>query len=164
VNSHSTEADRIRLRPATAADLGAVERLLHGAGLPTAGLADQFPSGFVVAESGVGVVGAAGIERHGRSGLLRSVVVSDGWQGHGLGAALTDDRIRWARSAALDAVYLLTTTAAAFFPRLGFRPVERDAVPPEVAGSSEFSTICPSTAAVLRLVLAESPAAGEGRS
>jgi amino-acid N-acetyltransferase len=58
-----------------------------------------------------------------------------------------------ARERRLAGVYLLTTTAADFYDRFGFRPFPRAEVPEAVAGSPEFASICPSSAACRRLVL-----------
>ena len=46
-------------------------------------------------------------------------------------------------------VYLLTETAAEFFPRFGFRPIARDTVDPAVRASVEFTSACPDTALVM---------------
>jgi len=46
-------------------------------------------------------------------------------------------------------MYLLTTTAEAFFELLGFRRIERHAAPPEIQRSAEFSSLCPSSATVM---------------
>lgn len=141
------------LRPATPADQAAVRALLADAGLPVEGLEDFFPDGYVVAEVEGRVVGATGIESHEENGLLRSAVVAPEWQGRGIGRLLAEERLSWARRRGLRAMYLLTTTAAGYFPRLGFIPIGRDEVPAGVQASSEFAATCPSSAAVMRLVL-----------
>jgi len=46
-------------------------------------------------------------------------------------------------------LYLLTTTAADFFPRCGFRRIARADVAPAVQQSVEFTTACPSSALVM---------------
>jgi len=147
------------IRPARAADRDAVEALLRAAELPPEGLDEQFGDPYAVAVSCGRVVGAAGVEVYGSAGLLRSVVVDGAWRGRGLGAALTRERLRWARERGLDAVYLLTDTAGGYFPRLGFAPVERSEVPEAVRGSLQFASVCPSTAAVLGLSLREAACA-----
>jgi arsenite methyltransferase len=146
------------LRPAQASDLAAVRSLLRGASLPEAGISEQL-DGFVVAEERGVVVAAAGLEVHGAAGLLRSVVVAESWRGRGLGAVLVEDRLRRARELRLSRVYLLTTTASSWFPRLGFHEVERDSVPAEVQASPEFADICPSSAVVMAVELADEVAA-----
>jgi amino-acid N-acetyltransferase len=102
-----------------------------------------------VAEADGAIVGAAGLEVYGTFGLLRSVVVAPSWRGRGLGGSLVRERLGYATSRGLHCVYLLTTTAPAWFARLGFTAVERENTPAAVRRSPEFSSICPSTAAVL---------------
>jgi N-acetylglutamate synthase-like GNAT family acetyltransferase len=140
----------MRIRTATDADLQSVYRLLQKASLPTDGLEEQFGPGYAVALEGDQIVGAAGIERYGRSGLLRSVVTAAEARGRGIAEALTRNRLDWAATEGLDMVYLLTTTAAGYFPRLGFEPVDRTEVPAEVQASREFSSICPASAVAMR--------------
>lgn len=150
-------------RPATAADLPAVERLLAAAGLPTAGVADVFarhPPDFVVADA-PGAPGApgelvavAGLEVCGDDGLLRSVAVDPAWRAHGLGRDLVRRLVCEAEARGLRALYLLTMTAEHYFPRLGFAPVDRAAVPAEVAATLEFRSACPASAVAMARPLA----------
>lgn len=148
-------ATRWTLRPARAEDLESVLRLIGDAALPGDGIREGWGDAYVVATDGNGVVGVAGVEVHGRAGLLRSVAVAPEARGTGLGQALTRDRVRWARSAGLDALWLLTTTAENFFPRLGFARVERADAPAELRESGEFRGVCPASAVVMRLSLAD---------
>jgi amino-acid N-acetyltransferase len=141
------------IRPAGSADLEGVRALLAAAQLPVEGLEDQFGPPYAVAERASGLVGAAGMEVYGRAGLLRSVVVAAAERGTGLGRALAADRLAWARAQGLEEVYLLTTTAADFFARLGFERVAREGVPPAIRASREFASVCPSTAVVMRVGL-----------
>jgi arsenite methyltransferase len=141
-------AAAVRVRPATAADLPVVQGLLQAGELPVEGVEDQFDDGFVVAVADGAVIGAAGLEIYGAYGLLRSVVVATDARGHGAGAALVRERLGYATSRGLRRVYLLTTTAAPFFARLGFTPITRDDVPAGVRRSPEFD-ICPGTASVM---------------
>jgi arsenite methyltransferase len=153
VEAAKDTAAAVRLRTALASDRNAVEELLRDAGLPVAGVSDQFEHGFVVAESDGAVVGAAGVETYGGHGLLRSVVVRPELRGRGVGELLVLERMEWARSRGVEAVYLLTTTAAPFFTRLGFSTTSRDVVPSAIARSSEFAEVCPSTATVMAVPL-----------
>jgi len=136
------------VRPATPDDFAAVSDLLAAAKLPLAGVPEWFGE-FVVAETGGRRVGAAGLERHGEVGLLRSVVVDPAFRGTGLGASLTGEILAQARRERLKSVYLLTTTAAGYFPRLGFRRVERAALPAALNDSEELRGACPETAVAM---------------
>ena len=110
---------------------------------------DRFPAAYSVVRSESEVIAAAGLETYGPSGLLRSVAVASTHRNLGLGRRLVDDRVDFARKKHLDAVYLLTTTAAPFFRELGFEDVDRSKVPAELQASSEFSSVCPTTASCL---------------
>lgn len=149
--------DPVIVRTARTADLDAARGLLARSSLPTAGLEEQFGPAYAVAESGGEVVGVVGVERHGAYGLLRSAAIDPAWRGQGIGEALTRNRLAWATAVGMHAVYLLTETAADWFPRFGFARVPRDEVPPEVAASSEFAELCPASAVAMRLDLRAAP-------
>jgi N-acetylglutamate synthase-like GNAT family acetyltransferase/SAM-dependent methyltransferase len=142
-----------RIRPARAADFESVRALLRAAALPLEGLETQFGDGYAIAEAQGSLVAVAGVERYGNDGLLRSAAVDPAWRGRGLGQALVRDRIAWARARGLDALYLLTTTAADFFRRSGFAPATRESAPEAIRASREFAQVCPSSAAFMQLPL-----------
>lgn len=136
------------VRPATVADLPAVERLLSAAHLPLAGVAHAIAT-FVVAECQGDVVGVAGLELCRDHGLLRSVAVAPEWQKRGLARELVCRVIAEAEERRLHALYLLTTTAAHYFPRFGFTETPRSAVPADIAATEEFREACPASAIVM---------------
>ncbi len=150
--ARDSAAAAANLTPARTDDANAIRELLAISQLPVEGLERAFPDGFVVARAPE-PVGCAGLEVYEEAGLLRSVAVGATGRHHGLGSKLVEDRVAAARSKGLAAVYAITTTAAPFFERLGFVPVERSTVPAGIRSSAEFTTICPSSAAVLRLSL-----------
>lgn len=138
---------------ATAADFDAVRRLLGAAGLPLDGVEDPATTFFVARAQGE-VVGTAAVEAYADGVLLRSVAVAATFRGRGLGERLTEAALDHARAVGSRQAFLLTTTAAAYFPRLGFEIVTRTDVPPGVAGSVEFTSACPASATVMRAPLA----------
>jgi amino-acid N-acetyltransferase len=140
----------LTLRPASAADWEAIAALLDLHRLPLAGASDHVTDLLVAVEDGR-VIGVAGLESYGDTALLRSVAVSS--PGGGLGTRLVQALLEQARQAGVETVVLLTTTAAAFFPRFGFTVVTRDDVPAAVHASAEFQGACPASATVMRLVL-----------
>lgn len=143
----------LSVRPATGADRAAVEALLSRSGLPLAGVEQWLPE-FLVAEHEGAVVAVAGMELYESSALLRSVAVAPEWRSTGLGRRLVDDLLDRARQREVHDVYLLTTTAEHYFPRLGFCCVERGDVPGCVQDSVEFREACPSSAVAMRKTLA----------
>jgi amino-acid N-acetyltransferase len=140
------------LRRVHAEDRGCVLAILGGAGLPTEGVVEHFET-FIVAESESRVAGVAGLEMYGADALLRSVVVVPEARGTGLGAALTRRALSEATSGNVRNVYLLTTTADAFFPRFGFERIGWEFVPAAVRESREFNGACPSNAVAMRASL-----------
>jgi amino-acid N-acetyltransferase len=99
------------------------------------------------------VVGAEGIEVYDGSGLLRSAVVAEAYRGRGIGDRLTVDRLSWARRQGLHEVWLLTTTAADWWPRFGFSVAVRREAPDALQASPEFAGACPASAVAMRLAL-----------
>ncbi|MGE0354793.1 MAG: arsenic resistance N-acetyltransferase ArsN2 [Gemmatimonadales bacterium] len=143
----------VTLRPPQPADYASVITLIEEAGLPTAGITEDL-DGFMIAVAGNDVIGAAGLERYGTDGLLRSVVVTPSLRSTGVGGALVESLLGMARRAGLKEVYLLTETAEAYFPRHGFAPVPRGEVPESVKGSVEFQGACSESAMVMHRSLA----------
>lgn len=140
------------VRPATAADLDAIVRLLAAAGLPTADV-DAWLSRFTIAERDGQIVGAVGLEHYPPYVLLRSLVVEESVRAEGVGSRLVEAALAAAHAADARAVYLLTTTAERYFAQRGFETIERDAVPQAVRASVEFRGACPASATVMRLTL-----------
>jgi amino-acid N-acetyltransferase len=139
----------MRVRPAEPSEFDRIEALLRANDLPTRDL-QASPGTFFVAEAGEQVVGAGGVEQYGTNGLLRSVVVAKSRRGRGYGRALTGRLERHARAEGVETLYLLTTTAAAFFRAQGFETTERADAPAQIQETTEFSELCPSAATCLR--------------
>lgn len=162
--SPSRASDPAALRSARPDDVAAVERLLGASGLPTAGVAELLadrPEDFVVVESADArgdLVAVAGLEVCGGDALLRSVAVDPAWRGRGLGGDLVRRLIGAADARGLRALYLLTTTAEHYFPRLGFARVDRVDVPAGIAATVEFRSACPASAIAMERPLARAGA------
>jgi amino-acid N-acetyltransferase len=138
----------IVIEPARAADFAGVLDLLRHNRLPPDDL-ERHLATTLVARSDGAVVGSAALELYGAAALLRSVAVASDLRGHGLGARLTEAALDLARARGVRTVYLLTTTAADFFPRFGFNRIDRAQVEGEVRRSVEFTTACPDSAHVM---------------
>ncbi len=54
-----------------------------------------------------------------------------------------------ARDLGVQRLHLLTTTAAPFFLAMGYVAADRDEAPLTIAGSREFTSLCPASAAYL---------------
>ena len=81
---------------------------------------------------------------------MRSVCVVADRRGTGLGRSLVAAAEALAATRGIDDLYLLTETAADWFPRLGYEPTLRASVPAALAASPEFVNACSESAAVLR--------------
>ena len=137
------------LRPARPTELDAIAALLRAADLPVADLSVSMLDAYVVATEDEDCIGVVGLEVYGSNALLRSLAVGSQHRSRGLGARLMDAIETEARRRGVTALYLLTTTAATFFERLGYTAHDRAAVPPSIAATTEFSSLCPDTAACL---------------
>ena len=134
----------MRIGRATSADVPAVEALLAAAGLPLEGAREALELGAVGRHDGR-LVAAASVERFGEAGLLRSVVVDDSARGTGLGRGIVGAAEALAAANGIRDLYLLTETAIAWFPRLGYEVVQREAAAASVGASIEFTTVCRDT-------------------
>jgi amino-acid N-acetyltransferase len=130
-------------------DLATVRSLLASARLPTDDLTEDHLAHFFHAVDADRPLGIVGVELLGELGLLRSLVVRDESRATGLGSALVRRVEDHARSHGVRELYLLTTTAQAFFAARGYRVAPRDQVPEAIRSTREFAAICPASAAVM---------------
>lgn len=135
----------VTIEPAAQVDLSKVRDLLEAAKLPIADIGTSSIE-FWVQRVGTAIVGAAGLERFGSAGLLRSVVVDSTRRKHGLGCQLVETIEQAAASSGVRTLFLLTQTAESFFAQRGYRVTDRDSVPDELRDSTEFSSLCPASA------------------
>jgi amino-acid N-acetyltransferase len=144
----------MKIDRADATDLPRILALLEGSGLPVDGLAAHTDTLMVARDDRDDrLIGCAGLEMYDDAALLRSVAVTGDARGTGVGQRLTRAVLELARSRGIRDVYLLTETAADFFPRFGFVRTTRDQVPDAVKQSVEFTTACPQSAVVMRRTL-----------
>ena len=139
---------RIALRPADER-LDYVERVLERNDLPSDDVRSK-PGCFYIAHAGDDRIGIGGIERRGDSGLLRSLVVEDAARGDGYGTAIRERLEATAREDGIERVYLLTTTAPAFFTAAGYTRIERAAAPDPIRETTQFADLCPASATLMR--------------
>jgi amino-acid N-acetyltransferase len=138
----------VRVREARPTDVAAILELLSQCKLPLDGVPGDADL-LLVADQAGRIAGVAGLERHGADGLLRSVATAPESRGRGCAGALCEAVESHARASGLRRLYLLTETAELFFAKRGYSRIERAQAPPGVAGSREFSAVCPTSAALL---------------
>lgn len=71
----------------------------------------------------------------------------------GIGAQLCDRIMREARELGLAELWLFTIDACEYFARRGFETVGRDQAPAGLRATAQFSSLCPSTATIMRLAV-----------
>ncbi|WP_368565068.1 arsenic resistance N-acetyltransferase ArsN2 [Pseudoxanthomonas sp. UTMC 1351] len=123
--------------------------LLASNGLPVSDLADLPAPDCLVATIEGHVAGAVGLQIFGPYALLRSLVVADDQRGHGLGGELVERIESRARERKVERMFLLTTTAEAFFARLGYASADRQSAPEAIRSTQEFSSLCPASSAFM---------------
>lgn len=129
-------------------DLQPVKRLLSECGLPTEDV-EAHLGHFLLAKSGEELIGTVGLELHNDAALLRSLAVAPAHRKRGLARELCEKISQQACAQGVRTLYLLTTSAAGYFRRRGYRTIERNLVPAEIRGTEQFRTLCPDTAEVL---------------
>lgn len=129
--------------------LSSVARLLERAGLPSVDLTEAHLAHFFAANVGGVLAGLVGVELYGADGLLRSLVVVPERRTQGVGSLLVTHVERYASSHGVRRLFLLTTTAQAFFASRGYAALEREAAPASIRATREFSDICPASSAFM---------------
>lgn len=99
-------------------------------------------------ENGI-LAGAVGLEIYGAVALLRSLAVTPAARGTGLGRALVRFTEQEARSMGVGKLLLLTDTADGFFAGLGYRAIPREQAPAAIAGTAQFTVLCPASSRLL---------------
>lgn len=126
-----------------------VKRLLTESGLPTADITAQHLTHFFGCAHGPELEGVVGLELYDDVALLRSLAVAPGRRGTGLGSRLVAHAERHAQDQGVKSLYLLTTTAEAFFLRRGYARIPREEAPATIENTKEFAGICPVSSAFM---------------
>lgn len=133
--------------------LSAATQLLAAAGLPTHDLTDLHCQSFFYLGPPTAPTGLVGLERFGEVALLRSLVVAPAGRFAGAGSTLLRHAEEQARAHGVRRLYLLTTTAEAFFTRRGYQATPREDAPAAIRTTREFAGICPASSAFLSKAL-----------
>ena len=140
----------IKIKGFVQGDEKEIVKLLSQAKLPAQDLTLEKLKHFLVAKGKEGsVIGAIGVELYQDVGLLRSLVVHPSYRGKGLGKRLTREVESFAQQKRVKTLFLLTTTAAEFFQKLGYQVIQRDRAPASIAKTEEFKNRCPVSAVSL---------------
>ena len=140
----------LKYRFARLEDVIPIKNLLEGNGLPIEGVELHFKD-FIIAKNNDDLIGAVGLEIYEKAALFRSLVVDQKYRSLKVGKSLMERIKAHALLNGVKDFYLLTTTARDYFLRLGFFEMERDQAPSAILNTEEFQSLCPSTAACLKL-------------
>jgi amino-acid N-acetyltransferase len=127
----------------------AAKQLLSESDLPVADITAQKMCHFFGCGSDLKLEGLVGLELYGEVALLRSLAVRSEKRGTGLGTKLVERAEGHAREKGVTSLYLLTTTAEAFFLHCGYARVRREEAPAAIKSTSEFSGICPTSSVLM---------------
>jgi amino-acid N-acetyltransferase len=127
----------------------AARRLLAAANLPTSDLTDDQLAAFFYCGPSGAPSALIGLEIYGTEALLRSLLVDPSLRSTGLGSALVERAEAHAATHGVRTLYLLTTTAEAFFARRGYRRIDRALAPAAIGSTREFAGLCPASSAFM---------------
>ena len=127
----------------------AAATLLQSASLPASDLTDVHMEHFYFLGPAGSPAGLVGLEIFVPDALLRSLVVAPDYRTGGIGGRLLDHAEAEARRLGIRALYLLTTTAEAFFARRGYVAADREKAPPGIRSTREFAGLCPASSAFM---------------
>ena len=91
------------------------------------------------------LVGIVGLELSGPVALLRSLAVLPQYRNYCLGKALVAHAESYAASLCVQQLFLLTTTAEAYFSKLGYSAASREDAPLPIKATAQFSDLCPAS-------------------
>ncbi len=140
----------MNIRKIKQTDLSRVYEILTAYDLPTEDLESSSLENFWVAEEKGRLIGIAGMDCYNHIGLVRSLAVDRKLRGNGIGKKLYNAVEEEAWNKGLLRLYLLTTTAQAYFKELGYEVVERDIAPIPIQRSGQFSELCPQSAVLMQ--------------
>jgi len=143
------------IQPETRDDYPAIRSLIKSCQLPYEDLNPADQRSFLVLRKKSELIGAIGIEPYRPDGLLRSLAVSKDYRDKGYGKALVERLEAVAVEQEIKTLYLLTTTAEAFFRSLDYLAIDRESAPPSIQHTAEFASICPGTAACMKKELSD---------
>lgn len=126
-----------------------IKALLHETGLPHGDIKTARLEHFLVVRDGERIAGVAGLEPRGTMGFLRSLAVAPAYRRFGFASELFSRIEEYARAKGVEDLYLLTTTAAGFFERRGYRKIDRKDVPEAIRETPGFGDLRPASAECL---------------
>jgi amino-acid N-acetyltransferase len=134
--------------PASQNSFSAAIALLKKNNLPTEDI-DPGKQLFVAEESNE-VIATVAVEYDFNDALLRSLSVAEEKRNSGIGRQLVDFIEAYVKKQGVQTIYLLTTTAADFFSKIGYKIVDRSNVPGFIQNTKEYSVLCASSSTLMK--------------
>ncbi|WP_428026493.1 arsenic resistance N-acetyltransferase ArsN2 [Arcobacter sp.] len=144
--------NKIELIPSEIKYLENVKLLLQENELPYEDIDVHFAN-FILAKNENEIVGAIGLEKYDKVGLLRSFVVDKSLRNEKIGNKLLTTLLNNIVKMKLEKIYLLTTTAEKYFLNNGFQIEDKENLPYEIKQTKEFKGLCPCSAVAMSLGL-----------
>lgn len=126
-----------------------LSKALRDADLPTDDLSTSTGRFFSFRTLGGTLVGYGGFERDGSDVLLRSILVKPALRGRGAGRNIALLLMSRAFDEGARRAWLLTTSAAPFFEKLGFKATAREEAPDAIRETPQAVSLCPASAPLL---------------
>ena len=134
--------------PASQNSFSAAIELLKQNNLPTEDITPG--TQLFVVEDGNEVIATVAVEYDYDDALLRSLSVSEIKRGRGVGSELVPFIEDYVRRQGVRNMFLLTTTAADFFAKRGYKVIDRSNVPEFIQKTKEYSVICASSSTLMK--------------
>ena len=134
--------------PASQNSFSAAIELLKKNNLPTEDI-NPGTQLFVIEEND-SVIGTVAVEYNFDVALLRSLSVCEQKRNSGIGQMLVAFIENYVQKQGVQSIYLLTTTAEAFFSKKGYESVDRNVVPDFIKNTKEFSIICSASSTLMK--------------
>jgi arsenate reductase len=122
---------------------------LAAAGLPADDLGEPGRSFFAFRSLSGRLLGFGGFELYDAEVFLRSLVVLPEARGAGVGKAIVARLARRAFDLGGRRLWLMTTNAAPFFEKTGFKRIDRTDSPAAILATRQAQGLCPASAAIL---------------
>jgi amino-acid N-acetyltransferase len=134
--------------PASQNSFSAAIELLKKNNLPTEDINPG--TQLFVTEENDSVIGTVAVEYNFDVALLRSLSVSEQKRNSGIGQMLVDFIETYVQKQGVLSIYLLTTSAEAFFLKKGYKSIDRNEVPDFIKNTKEYSVICSSSSTLMK--------------
>ena len=142
-----------QIQQAKRTDYSDIKSLLYAVDLPATDITVDMLRNFLIMKQEGQISGVIGLEVRGQYGLLRSLAIHPDFQMLGYGRELLLAIEDWATNLELLHLYLLTESVPQFFKTMGYKTIDRNRVPEEIASTQQFARICGESAITFQKIL-----------